>query len=146
MRSIDASSGHRTSFVSVFGDALASQVYRESHGSEENRRTENQNKKSIRCGANEWLIVLNHTYHDAFLAFGNFWAEFQVCCDCHGLFNGQISMQLVILHNIGAQFAELADIALFAIHLDSSIFDVCRSVKSKATKLERDIHFDVWAQ
>lgn len=89
------------------------------------------------------LGKLGDTYHHTFFSFGNFWAEFQVRGDCHGLLNGQVSMQLIVLHNVSAQLTELADVALFAIHLDGSIFDVCGSVERNVRKLIWDRHIDL---
>lgn len=42
-------------------------------------------------------------------------------------------MQLIVLHDVSAQFAELADVTISAVHFDASIFDVGRSVGLRET-------------
>lgn len=71
------------------------------------------------------LKVKQILYHNLLFAFCYFRIQFQVSCNSHCFLNRQISVQLIILHDISAQFPELTNISLFSIDFNVSFFDVC---------------------
>lgn len=82
-------------------------------------------------------------YHDHLFVLGHFGAELKICGDGHRFFNGQITVQLVVLHDVGTEFAELAEVALLAVHLDGAILDVGGSLYTKKGNLN-DIPFEMY--
>lgn len=74
-------------------------------------------------------LQLKKAYHKVFLILIHFWAELQIGGNGHCLLDRQVAVQLVVLHNVCAQFAELADISVFSINFDATIFDICSSKK-----------------
>jgi hypothetical protein len=74
----------------------------------------------------QWIY--HNTHHMELFVFVDFLGQFQIGRHIHGLFNGQIGVQLIVLHDVGGQFAELADVALFAVHCDGAFDVLCPGI------------------
>lgn len=74
-------------------------------------------------------MPFENTHHNGFLLLGHFGAQLQAGGDRHCLLDGQVAVQLVVLHDVGTEFAELAQVALFAVHFDDAILDVGRPAR-----------------
>lgn len=64
------------------------------------------------------------TYHMQLFAFLHFLAQLETGRHVHRFLNRQIGVQLVVLHDVGRQLAELAEVTFLSIHRDRTL-DVC---------------------
>lgn len=58
------------------------------------------------------------THHKHLLVLGHCCAQLQAGSNSHSLLDGQVGVQLIVLHNVRRQFTEVAQVALLAVHCD----------------------------
>lgn len=73
-----------------------------------------------------------NSYHFFLFGFVYGTAELKIRRDLHGLFDGQISMELIVLHNVTRKFSEGAEVPLVSVHCDAPIHSSCSAMKKMA--------------
>lgn len=105
----------RVFFCSLLSFSFYSQVKYSMNDKERSvKRNWNSREISIVC-------LSFFAYHFFLLGDVNVSAQLQVCSHFHGFLNGQVSVKLIVLHNVAWQFSESTQIPFVTVHRDATL-------------------------
>lgn len=97
------------------------------------------------------LLPRPFTYHKQFLCLSHSGAQLQVRGYRHGLFHRQVGVQLIVLHDVGGQFTEIAQVSLLVVHRDRALYagGPVNQIKSNRisiskTYISKSFGIDIW--